>query len=119
MEPPDELAVGRPCHLTTVDFHSWRRAFTQRAFTQAGAAAGISVQTMQSLTGHASLEAHSRYLLNTTRTLEIPSAVLPQAWTKPIVADSTIKDVFCAPGRIRTYDPRIRRAMVYPIMSSR
>jgi len=92
-----------------VDFHSWRRAFTQ-----AGAAAGISVQTMQSLTGHASLEAHSRYLLNTTRTLEIPSAVLPQAWTKPIVADSTIKNVFCAPGRIRTYDPRIRSPMLYP-----
>lgn len=63
----EETELTRP-----VDFHSWRRAFVQ-----ALADVGLNAQQAQKLAGHADLSAHERYLHNTTRTLEIPLAALP------------------------------------------
>ena len=55
-----------------VDFHSWRRAYNQ-----ALGDAGVNAQTAQALAGHSSLEAHARYLRNTTRARAIPASALP------------------------------------------
>jgi len=78
----EETAETRP-----VDFHSWRRRFVQVL-----ADIGMSAQQAQKLAGHADLSAHERYLRTSTRTLEIPTAalpdlsseVLPHRWAKPI-----------------------------------
>jgi integrase len=56
-----------------VDFHSWRRAFNQ-----ALADAGVNAQQAQALAGHASLDAHARYLANTSKAREIPAGALPR-----------------------------------------
>ena len=55
-----------------VDFHSWRRAYVQ-----ALADADVNAQAAAALAGHASLEAHARYLANTQKAREIPEAALP------------------------------------------
>ncbi len=55
-----------------VDFHSWRRAFSQ-----ALADANVNSQQARSLAGHSS-DAHDRYLRNTQKLLTIPSEALPQ-----------------------------------------
>lgn len=56
-----------------VDFHSWRRAWSQ-ALKKAGA----NVQTSAALTGHASdLRAHGRYLANPTEAQQVPAGVTP------------------------------------------
>ncbi len=56
-----------------VDFHSWRRAYTQ-----ALADAGVTAQQAQALAGHASLEAHARYLANSAKLRVIPDEALPK-----------------------------------------
>ena len=56
-----------------VDFHSWRRAWSQ-ALKRVGA----NVQTSAALTGHASdLRAHGRYLDNPTEAQAVPAGVVP------------------------------------------
>jgi len=56
-----------------VDFHSWRRAYSQ-----ALAEANVNEQQARGLTGHASLSAHTRYLANTAKMRALPAAALPQ-----------------------------------------
>jgi integrase len=56
-----------------VDFHSFRRAFSQGL-----AEAGVNAQTAQALTGHSSLDVHERYLRNTAAVRTIPEAALPK-----------------------------------------
>jgi integrase len=66
-----------------VDFHSWRRAFSQ-----ALAEAGLNEQQAMALAGHESEEAHRRYLRARDRLRELPIAALPrlgvlaQPWPK-------------------------------------
>ena len=67
-----------------VDFHSWRRAYSQ-----ALADAGVNVQHATALAGHASLEAHQRYLANASTMRLIPEAALPQLQVLPLVAAET------------------------------
>ena len=72
-----------------VDFHSWRRAYSQ-----ALAEANVTAQQAQALAGHASLDAHQRYLSNTSKMRAIPEAALPQLRILPrsvpkIVGDET------------------------------
>lgn len=56
-----------------VDFHSWRRAWSQ-ALKKAGA----NVQTSAAITGHASdLRAHGRYLDNPTEAMVVPAGAVP------------------------------------------
>jgi hypothetical protein len=55
-----------------VDFHSWRRAYTQ-----ALADAGTNAQHATALAGHASLSAHARYLARCGRALEAPEGAMP------------------------------------------
>jgi integrase len=56
-----------------VDFHSWRRAYSQ-----ALADADVNAQTATALAGHASLAAHARYLANASKVLSIPEKALPR-----------------------------------------
>lgn len=56
-----------------LDFHSWRRAWSQ-ALKKVGA----NVQTSAALTGHAAdLRAHGRYLSNPTEAQQVPAGVVP------------------------------------------
>jgi integrase len=64
-------------HTDPVDFHSWRRAFTQ-----ALANAAVNVQTSAALAGHSSLSAHARYLANSGKARAIPDAALPNIQAK-------------------------------------
>jgi hypothetical protein len=61
-----------------VDFHSWRRAYSQ-----ALAVANVSSQQAQALAGHASLDAHSRYLNNTAKMRAAPLDELPKILVLP------------------------------------
>jgi len=56
-----------------VDFHSWRRAYTQ-----ALAEAGLNAQQATALAGHASLDAHARYLRNSGRMRSLPDSAVPK-----------------------------------------
>jgi len=67
-----------------VDFHSWRRAYSQ-----ALANAGASAQQASALAGHASLDAHQRYLNNTTKMAEVPAAALPSIRVLPQLVAKT------------------------------
>ena len=67
-----ELFVETP-HTLPVDFHSWRRAYSQ-----ALADADVNAQRATALAGHASLAAHQRYLANASKVLAIPEAALPR-----------------------------------------
>jgi len=62
-----------------VDFHSWRRAFNQ-----ALADAGVNAQQAQALAGHASLQAHERYLRNSQKMRTMPAAAVPHTLTAAI-----------------------------------
>jgi integrase len=89
---PREVELFEPTeHTEPVDFHSWRRAFTQ-----ALANAAVNVQTSAALSGHASLSAHQRYLANSGKARAIPLAALPDiqasAWPKPETSDATPTD---------------------------
>jgi integrase len=86
---PREVELFEPTeHTDPVDFHSWRRAFTQ-----ALANAAVNVQTSAALAGHASLSAHARYLANSSKARAIPEAALPdiqaRSWSKPKPALAT------------------------------
>jgi integrase len=56
-----------------VDFHSWRRAYSQ-----ALADADVTVQQAQALAGHASMSAHERYLRNAAKMRRLPPRALPR-----------------------------------------
>lgn len=56
-----------------VDWHSWRRAYSQ-----ALADAGVNAQDASALAGHASLAAHQRYLMRSEKTFEAPSKAMPR-----------------------------------------
>ncbi len=56
-----------------VDFHSWRRAFTQALGN-----AGVNEQTAMALTGHSSSAVHALYNRNSAKTYVIPEAALPE-----------------------------------------
>lgn len=61
-----------------VDFHSWRRAFTQ-----ALADADVNAQTSSALAGHASLAAHARYLASSNKLRRVPESALPGLLPSP------------------------------------
>jgi len=77
-----ELLEGTE-RVKPVDFHSWRRAYSQ-----ALADADVNAQQASALAGHSSLSAHQRYLTNTSKMRTLPAAALPKlsvlskAWTK-------------------------------------
>ena len=73
-----ELLEGNE-HRRAVDFHSWRRAYNQ-----ALADAGVNAQQAQALAGHASMDAHSRYLRNTSKMRSLPEAALPDLAVKAL-----------------------------------
>jgi site-specific recombinase XerC len=72
MTPRERELFEGTAHVLPVDFHSWRRAFSQ-----ALADANLNEQQARALTGHASLAAHARYLENATRMRSLPEAALP------------------------------------------
>ena len=67
-----------------VDFHSWRRAYSQ-----ALANVGASAQQASTLAGHSSLDAHQRYLNNTAKMAEVPAAALPSVRVLPQLVGKT------------------------------
>ncbi len=71
--PREKVLLDGDEHTLPVDFHSWRRAFSQ-----ALADAGVNEQQAMGLTGHESEEAHRRYLRNAERLRELPLAALPR-----------------------------------------
>jgi len=89
----EETEFTRP-----VDFHSWRRAFNQ-----ALADAGVNAQQAQALAGHASLDAHARYLVNTSRAREIPENALPRLTVGTLGAQPSAHRMLDA-----AYSPRAR-----------
>jgi len=94
-----------------VDFHSWRRAYNQ-----ALAEAGVNAQQAQALAGHASLEAHARYLANTSTAREIPINALPNLsidFAQIPRADLPIQPLDRGRSRIRTCDPCRVKAVLY------
>jgi len=68
-----ELFSDAEPYTKPVDFHSWRRAFVQGL-----ADAGVGAQEAAALAGHSTLEAHMRYLLNTTIKRGMPDAAMPK-----------------------------------------
>lgn len=56
-----------------VDFHSWRRSYSQ-----ALADADVNAQQAQMLAGHSTLAAHGRYLRNAGKLRHMPEGALPQ-----------------------------------------
>jgi len=62
-------------HTLPVDWHSWRRSFSQ-----ALADSGLNEQAAMGLTGHASEAAHRRYLRNAGRLRELPAGALPEGF---------------------------------------
>jgi hypothetical protein len=78
VKPEDYTPRQRELFLDTqytkpVDFHSWRRAFNQ-----ALADAGLNAQQAAALAGHASLEAHAKYLKNSAKSAQLPDAAVPK-----------------------------------------
>jgi hypothetical protein len=71
-----------------VDFHSWRRAWSQ-----ALAKVGANVQTAAAVTGHASdLRAHGRYLQNPTEAMVVPAGVVPMLVSAEVSGDGEPAD---------------------------
>lgn len=97
-----------------VDFHSWRRAYSQ-----ALGDAGINAQQAQALTGHASLAAHARYLANSGKLRRIPSEALPRlgvlAAPRPKLPGPETETSMFSGGRTRdrTVDIRLVRPALY------
>jgi len=73
LTPREHEIFEESAYTLPVDFHSWRRAFSQ-----ALADADVNIQQATALAGHASLAAHGRYLANSGRTRTLPEAALPK-----------------------------------------
>lgn len=83
---PRELVLLEETDSTLpVDFHSWRRRFNQ-----ALADAGVNAQQAQALAGHASLQAHERYLRNTQKMRTMPAAAVPHTLTARIAVSASL-----------------------------
>ena len=65
------------------------RRGAHRAYSQALANAGASAQQAQALAGHASLDAHARYLNNTSKMALVPAAALPTIQVLPLLVGKT------------------------------
>jgi site-specific recombinase XerD len=72
MTPRERELLEPGAYTMPVDWHSWRRAYTQ-----ALADAGATAQQATALAGHASLSAHARYLQRSGRALEAPAGSVP------------------------------------------
>jgi integrase len=88
-----------------VDFHSWRRAFTQ-----ALADADVTAQQATALAGHASLAAHARYLASSGKLRKVPEAALPGvlALPAPKPSEPLSENPMYSGGRDRTRTCDIR-----------
>jgi hypothetical protein len=73
LTPRERILLEETDFTRPVDFHSWRRAFNQ-----ALADAGVNAQTAKALAGHASMQAHEKYLQNSQKTRTIPIEALPK-----------------------------------------
>ena len=71
--PRERTLLEGDANTLPVDFHSWRRAFSQ-----ALAEAGVNEQVAMGLSGHESEDAHRRYLRNAERLRALPIAALPR-----------------------------------------
>ena len=71
LTPRETVLLQETDSTLPVDFHSWRRAFNQ-ALADAG-----NAQQAQQLSGHASLQAHERYLRNSQKMRTMPAAAVP------------------------------------------
>jgi integrase len=96
-----------------VDFHSWRRAFTQ-----ALADADVNAQQSSALAGHASLSAHARYLASSGKLRKVPSAALPTgvlALPAPKLSEGLSESSMILSGRdrTRTCDIRLVKPALY------
>ena len=95
-----------------VDFHSWRRAFTQ-----ALADADVNAQQATALAGHASLSAHARYLASSGKLRKVPEAALPGFLPSPVPKASAglpeTRGVSSGRDRTRTCDIRLVRPALY------
>lgn len=97
-----------------VDFHSWRRAYSQ-----ALADADVNAQKAMALAGHASPAAHARYLANAGKLRRLPEAALPnfKVWaaTVPKVPEAENESSMIPGGRDvdRTRDIRLVRPALY------
>ncbi|HKO46870.1 MAG TPA: hypothetical protein VJV79_04065 [Polyangiaceae bacterium] len=83
---PRERELFEDTFTRPVDFHSWRRACSQ-----ALANVGASAQQASTLAGHASLDAHQRYLNNTSKMAEVPAAALPSIRVLPQLVAKTLR----------------------------
>lgn len=82
-----------------VDFHSWRRAFSQ-----ALADADVTAQQAQALAGHSTLAAHALYLASSGRMRHVPTAALPnftRAQAVPSGGSDLAKSAMMLPGSAR------------------
>ncbi len=73
LTPRERELFEETAYTLPLDFHSWRRAFSQ-----ALAEADVNAQQATALTGHASLAAHARYLANSGKLRRLPKAALPK-----------------------------------------
>ena len=74
--PPTErerTVLEGDAYTLPVDWHSWRRAYSQ-----ALADANVNAQDASALAGHASLAAHARYLARSERQVSAPDQAMPQ-----------------------------------------
>jgi len=72
LTPRERVLLEETEYSLPVDWHSWRRAFNQ-----ALGDSGVNAQQAMKLSGHASTQAHERYLQNTQKLLTIPVEALP------------------------------------------
>ena len=102
----------------TVDFHSWRRAYSQ-----ALADADVNAQQATALAGHASLAAHQRYLQNASKMRSLPEAALPRIGVSHQSSGETLycegpaanenSELSSGQDRFRTCDIRLVRPALY------
>ncbi len=104
-----------------VDFHSFRRGYAT-----ALARANVNAQTAQILAGHADAATHQRYVAATTTALPVAALppidsglarTLPNQLRRASKLRKQLREAtqeFCAPSTIRTYDPKLRRLVLYP-----
>ncbi len=72
MTPREREIFEETAYTLPVDFHSWRRRYSQ-----ALAEADVNAQQATALAGHASLDVHQRYLASATKVARIPERALP------------------------------------------
>jgi integrase len=94
------------------EMHSMRRAYNS-----ALAAVGVNAQTALRLAGHTSVGVHMRYVHDRPEFRTVPNEALPAlpaAFATDCCDSEEEGAKFCAPGRIRTSDLRLRRPLLFP-----